>query len=338
MAAPPPGRPPSPLANAARPGPFAPSLSPPLLKGVVQHHGGRWMLRIPAPPQVDRRQRDLVVFPVRLRRVPLHVHRSSRCEPQCAILKISSLSSSDGAGKAAAAAIPRQILQPIIQAVPYFDFAAMLPAFISMVVVLLAAGFACCSDRTFYCSKFWVVVAMPCLLLTLGWYGALLGGGILSDRAIFLDQWNRIAGVCTTSLPMLDQALVDADAALADAERREPQAESSRARNPTCSKVRRSSRTSKSCAPAWAKCPPTCEHSSALASWDWPRRFSGSCASTGCAAARAAVNGPRRGRRWLTHRTASQTMTTRWIRIRQSSSRSDQYWRTARAVYTVRCR
>lgn len=138
----------------------------------------------------------------------------------CAILKISSLSSSDGAGKAAAAAIPRQILQPIIQAVPYFDFAAMLPAFISMVVVLLAAGFACCSDRTFYCSKFWVVVAMPCLLLTLGWYGALLGGGILSDRAIFLDQWNRIAGVCTTSLPMLDQALVDADAALADAERR----------------------------------------------------------------------------------------------------------------------
>ena len=57
------------------------------------------------------------------------------------------------------------------QVVPYFDFASMVPAILSMILQLLAAGFACCSDKTYFCSKFWVVVALPCLLLTLGWNG-----------------------------------------------------------------------------------------------------------------------------------------------------------------------
>lgn len=136
----------------------------------------------------------------------------------CAILKISRLSTGGGAGAAAAKSIPKDILQPVTQAVPYFDFASMAPALVTTFLHLLAAGFACCSNQTYYCSKFWVLVALPCIVLTLGWYVALLAAGVLSDRAIVLDQWQKITSVCTTAEPMMSQALSDAKAALASAE------------------------------------------------------------------------------------------------------------------------
>lgn len=129
------------------------------------------------------------------------------------------LANGGAAGKAAAAAIPSVVMSVVTQVVPYFDFASMVPAILSMILQLLAAGFACCSDKTYFCSKLWVVVALPCLLLTLGWNGALLGAGVLSDRAVLLDQWNKVTGVCSTALPSLEAALADAAKQLADAEK-----------------------------------------------------------------------------------------------------------------------
>ena len=136
------------------------------------------------------------------------------------MLKISSLSSSVGAGKAAVASIPKAIMEPVTQVVPYFDFAAMLPALLSMLFQSLATGLACCSDRTYVCSKFWIAIALPFLLIALAWYGLLLAAGFLSDQPIVLDQLNKFTVACSTALPSLTKEVDSARTALADAEKR----------------------------------------------------------------------------------------------------------------------
>merc|ERR1719487_2306017 len=114
--------------------------------------------------------------------------------------------------------IPTNILGPLTNALPYLDFASIGPGIISTLLLLLSAGFACCSDKSFLLSKLFIVVSNPALLVTFVWYLLLLVGSLFADRPVFADQWSAITTACTTNLPALQAAYDDANQAVVDAQ------------------------------------------------------------------------------------------------------------------------
>ena len=135
----------------------------------------------------------------------------------CAISKLSALAASAGsAGATAASAIPAELLSPVKSIVPFFDFASMGPALISMVFLLSAVGFASCNS--FCCSKILILLCQPLLVATLAWNVAMVGAALFADRAVLRDQWAKITVVCTTNLPNLNAALATATSDLASSE------------------------------------------------------------------------------------------------------------------------
>ena len=133
----------------------------------------------------------------------------------CVLSIFSDLSSSAAAatiGSAAVSRLPTGFISTSREVVPYLDFAALLPAIFSMLLLLAsgALGCGCISKKSFYCAKCLVLLSNVALFLTLCFYVVLSTVALLADRPLFTTQWDSFTEVCTDSLPELQLAQVQA--------------------------------------------------------------------------------------------------------------------------------
>lgn len=136
----------------------------------------------------------------------------------CTLTKVSVLSrTAETLGATVVGQLPVGFIEGARQAVPYLDFAAIMPALVSTLFLLLAAGLGCgCAreQRSFCCAKCFVLLSELALTLTLAFYVVVVAIALLADRPVLTDQWDAFTNVCSESLPRMQQATTDAQGAL----------------------------------------------------------------------------------------------------------------------------
>jgi len=136
----------------------------------------------------------------------------------CVLDKMASLISVAGSvGSGVITQLPPDIISAMRAAVPYLDFASMGPAIIGMILFLLSGACGCRSSKTYCCSKLFIILADIFLVMVFAFYLAIGIAGLLYDKPVFTDQYKIVTDVCIQSLPTLQKALGDAEAAQAAA-------------------------------------------------------------------------------------------------------------------------
>ena len=111
-------------------------------------------------------------------------------------------------------AVNVSVLEAVRNYVAYLDFAAMGPALISMMMLLISSLISCFSSDGYCCSKVFIFFSDLILLLTFAYYVVIAGLGVLHDRPVLTDRWNDITDICLTSRPQLAAAVTEAQAAV----------------------------------------------------------------------------------------------------------------------------
>jgi hypothetical protein len=131
----------------------------------------------------------------------------------CLVSRMLSLTAAEGSAAAAALGTltTTDVLLSLSRAVPYFDFAAMTPAALSLILLLLAAVSSLLATSTRFCvSKCFVGLTDLSLIVCLAWYIVLAGGGLFADRPLLANTWNTFSTVCDSASTAIDTAIATA--------------------------------------------------------------------------------------------------------------------------------